>query len=383
MLRPLAATALLIAVTACGTTGSGQSGSSTSSSGSSGTATGGSTDSRIANLERELASRNSRISTLEGELSSGSKTRGDSTMMAASPGDLFPPNARPGQCYARVLIPEEYKTTEDRVLAREASETVAVVPAKYQTVKERVLLKEASSRLEVVPAVYETVSERVMVRPASKKIIEVPATYRTVSERVLDKPAYTVWKRGSPNTFGSGENVVQQSVNGTGEVMCLVEVPASYKTVSKQVVDTPPNSRSVDTPAEYKTIKRRVLKTPASTREVAVAAEYGTVDVTKLITPASESRTPIPAEYKTVTKTVKVSDASMAWQSVLCDVNSSPENIRQLQQALRDEGYKVSIDGQLGPGTIGAVNRYAATNGIPQGANYVPVDVVKKLGLDF
>ena len=165
--------------------------------------------------------------------------------------------------------------------------------------------------------------------------------------------------------------------------MCLVEVPASYKTISKQVVDTPPGTRTVETPAEYKTIKRRVLKTPASTREITIPAEYGTVEVTKLVRPASESRSPIPAQYKTVTKTTKVSDASMAWQSVLCDVNSSPANVRALQSALKEKGYTVSVDGQLGPGTIKAVNRYASSMGIPQGANYVPLDVIKKLGLNF
>lgn len=304
-------------------------------------------------------------------------------MVAANPGDLFPPNARPGECYARILLPEKYTSAEERVLVKEASETVSIVPASYETVTERVLVKEASSKLEVVPATYETVSERVMVRPASKKIVQVPGTFRTVSERVLDKPAYTVWKKGSPGNFGSGTNVVSQSVNGTGEVMCLVEVPASYKTISKQVVDTPPGTRTVDTPAEYKTIKRRVLKTPASTREINIPAEYGTVEVTKLVRPASESRTPVAAQYKTVTKTTKVSDASMAWQSVLCDVNADSSNVRALQSALKDKGYSVSVDGQLGPGTIRAVNQYASSNGIPQGANYVPLDVIKKLGLTF
>jgi len=207
MLRPIATTALLLAVTACGTTGTGLTSGSSGSSGSASTSGSSSADSRIAALEAQLASRNTRISALEGELSSSSKS--DSNMMAANPGDLFPPNARPGECYARILLPEKYTSAEERVLVKEASETV---------------------------------SERVMVRAASKKIVKVPATFRTVSERVLDKPAYTVWKKGSPSNFGSGANVVSQSVNGTGEVMCLVEVPASYKTISKQVVDTPPPS---------------------------------------------------------------------------------------------------------------------------------------------
>ena len=32
---------------------------------------------------------------------------------------LLPPNAKPGECYARVLVPEQYQTTTQRVLKRE------------------------------------------------------------------------------------------------------------------------------------------------------------------------------------------------------------------------------------------------------------------------
>ena len=43
---------------------------------------------------------------------------------------LLPPNAKPGECYARVLVPEQYQTTTQRVLKREGSEDVEIVPKK-------------------------------------------------------------------------------------------------------------------------------------------------------------------------------------------------------------------------------------------------------------
>ena len=66
--------------------------------------------------------------------------------------DLFPPNAKPGECYARVFILPKYKTYTETAVMREASERVEIIPARYEWVTERILVKEASERLEVIPA---------------------------------------------------------------------------------------------------------------------------------------------------------------------------------------------------------------------------------------
>ena len=67
---------------------------------------------------------------------------------------LYPPDAQPGECYAKVLVPAKYETISEKVVKREASEKVTIVPAKFEWVEERVLSKEASETLTVVPAVY-------------------------------------------------------------------------------------------------------------------------------------------------------------------------------------------------------------------------------------
>lgn len=299
---------------------------------------------------------------------------------------LFPPNAQPGECYARVLTPAQYSTSTDRVLKREASERIDIIPAKYQTVSEKVLVREASTKLVVVPAVYETVTERVMISPASKKIVEVPATYKTVTEKVLDKPAHTAWKRG-PASAQSGK--VLKTLSGdsgldTGEIMCLVEVPATYKTITRKAVATPARTNTVEIPAKYGTVKKRVVKKPATTREVVIPAEYKTVKVTKEVQPAQEKRIPIPEEYATVTKTKKVTEETLEWRSVLCEVNMTKANVSSLQRALRSAGrYKGPIDGIMGSGTLRASSSYAKSKGLPYGSNYITNDVIKSLGLNI
>ncbi|ETW94323.1 MAG: hypothetical protein ETSY2_49950, partial [Candidatus Entotheonella gemina] len=108
--------------------------------------------------------------------------------------ELFPPNAKPGECYARVFVPPTYKTETARVLRREASERIETSPAKYEWVEKRVEVHGPSEKLEVVPAAYEWVEERVMVSPASSRTEVVPPVYETLKERVIDTPAHTVWK---------------------------------------------------------------------------------------------------------------------------------------------------------------------------------------------
>ena len=166
--------------------------------------------------------------------------------------------------------------------------------------------------------------------------------------------------------------------------MCLVEVPATYKTVEKRVLVSPARTEEIAIPAEYKTVTKTVVKQPATTREVTIPAKYDTVSVTKLVAPASEQRIAVPAEYDTVTRTTKTTDERMEWRQVMCEVNMTRENILALQKALADEGYyKAGLDGVIGGQTLSAARAYAIANNLPAGSNYVPVEVVKSLNLSL
>ena len=74
---------------------------------------------------------------------------------AAPEAMLLPPEAKPGECYARVFIPPTYRTASEKILKHGASERLEVVPAKYEWIEKKVLVTEASERLEVVPAKYQ------------------------------------------------------------------------------------------------------------------------------------------------------------------------------------------------------------------------------------
>ncbi len=268
------------------------------------------------------------------------------------------PDAKPGECYAKVITPARFVTRAEEVIVQEASERIEAVPtvfesvdqrivvkessstitvtpatykasseqvevrareldwtvgsgnsqrpanpmavnaieesgvdldavepgscfsehytpAGYRTELQRVLVKEAGERIETTPAVYETVQERVLVREASSRIVDVPAVFRTEQETVLVEPARSVWK--------PGRGLVEKVDNATGEIMCLVEVPARYETVTRTVLETAATSRKETTPAEYETVDVQRLVSPASERRVVIPEEYETVEVQRRV----------------------------------------------------------------------------------------------------
>ncbi|WP_295421050.1 peptidoglycan-binding domain-containing protein [Sulfurovum sp.] len=296
------------------------------------------------------------------------------TYVNAEDVSLTPPNAKPGECYARVVLPAKYETVEEKVMVKEPSEEISIVPAEYgtaeeeievvpatkkltvipakfkevpetievkpairtwktslkkkaapvspeilaavkaagvdvdsaqpgdcykeyytprkfKTVTEDVLIRSEYNETEVIPPEFETVEKTVVVKPASKEVIEVPAVYEETEEQVLVEPEKTVWKKG--------QNPAQKVSGATGEIMCLVKVPAKYKT-----------------------IKKRVLKTPATTKVVEVPEETKVIKVKKLISDTQIKQVPMPALYETIEKTVLESNATFSWHNAKDKVES-------------------------------------------------------------
>ncbi|MGI9493511.1 MAG: peptidoglycan-binding domain-containing protein [Geminicoccaceae bacterium] len=244
-----------------------------------------------------------------------------------APDDQFPPNPVPGRCYARVMLPATYEVSEEKVLIKPAEQKIEVNDARYEWVEETIVVKEASKRLETVPAVYDTVSEQILIKPEGKELMTVPAKYKATTERILDKPAHTVWKRSK----GPIDNALKTTYDeSTGDVMCLVEVPATYRTIEKRTLVTPESVHEITTPAEYETITKKVLKVPATTKEVVIPAEYKMVKVQRLVEPAREQKIEMPAEYETITRKTKTSEESLVWREVLCEVNMTNEIIQAM-----------------------------------------------------
>jgi Putative peptidoglycan binding domain len=274
--------------------------------------------------------------------------------------ELPPPANKLGECYAQVFVPPTFEDAVVREVIQEEAERIENIPAKYKMAESTVLIKDPSERLEVIPAVYDWVEERVMVQPASERIEVLPAVYETVTEKVVDTPGHSVWKKGT--------GPLQRVDHATGDIVCLVDVPTTYKTVQKRILKQPASTQTVPVPAQYRIVKKRILITPASTRKVTVPGEYKTLQVKQLVEPARFKRIVEPAQYRESKKRVKVKDGRVEWQPVLCKTNVSPTIIRSIQQALKKASYDPGpIDGVLGARTAAAIEDYQLDQGLPVG----------------
>ncbi|WP_205508380.1 hypothetical protein, partial [Stenotrophomonas indicatrix] len=73
----------------------------------------------------------------------------------------------------------------------------------------------------------------VVVSPATVRRDVIPAQYDTVSVQELAAPAHTEWRRSDGYTRAGWTPSYPGGPAATGEIYCLVEVPASYRTVQR------------------------------------------------------------------------------------------------------------------------------------------------------
>lgn len=309
---------------------------------------------------------------------------------------LIPPNAKVGECFAKVLVPPVYKEETKTRLVRAGTKSIVVIPATYKVVDKKVQIRAKSKKLVVIPAVYKKVKEKILVQPEKTKLIVIPATYKTVTnkvlvseardviktvptkyktvtEKILISPAHTEWKRGR------GE--IEKINNATGDIMCLVEVPAVYKTVTKKVVDVPAHTVKKVIPAVYKTITKKVLVTPATTKEITIPAICKIVKTRVIDKPAKEVVVKKDPVYKDYTIKVKVADSYLRWQPILCKTNTKPNIIKKLQRRLKQKGYAIrKITGVYDRATKAAVNKYQKDNSLSTGA--LTLKTLESLGLN-
>lgn len=302
------------------------------------------------------------------------KAKPTKTSAAAADDSNFPPNAKPGECYTRVVAPPPMRQVSERVLVKDESVQFVEIPAVLEEVEERVIVRSATQRQEVVPATYKEVEEKILVTPAYVKRIPVPARYETRTERVMVQPERSYWKKGT--------GPLAKIDHTTGEIMCYVTEPAVYEDVKRTVLVAPATVREEQVPAVYKTVKRTVIDKPASIKTIDVPAEYGVVKVTKVKNEARVERKVSPAEYRTVVKQVPAGESKLEWRRVLCETNTNAALIADMQTALNKKGFKAGeADGKLNPQTLQALEAFQVANNLATGG--VTYESLNALGMDL
>ncbi len=232
-------------------------------------------------------------------------------------GSDYPPNAEPGKCYNKVLIPQVYESYTEQIIDAPGRTETRVIPAVYGMQTKQIVIREERIEYITIPATYKTITETVIIKPASTKTVTIPAVYKTITEQVLVKEAHTEWHRGIPAKDAAAYGY-QTKVTATGEVLCLILVPAEYATVTRQVLVTPEQTKIIQIPAETQVVTRQVIDQEARVDKRVIPAEYGTVQVRVIVTPERIETYDIPPTYKVVTKQRLVSDNRFEWRVIDC-----------------------------------------------------------------
>jgi hypothetical protein len=244
--------------------------------------------------------------------------------------DNLPPNAEVGKCYARCFVADKFDFKEEMVVDKPLSYKTQSIPATYRTVFDTVITKAASVRTEEIAAVYETVVEDIMVSPATQK-----------------------W------------------VKGTADAGCLSANPADCQVLCLQQV-----------PAVYKKVSRKIVKTPAYKQDIPVAAEYKIVSKQVVDQPARQEQIEIPATYKKVMHKELVRKGGYSeWKEILCADKLTASKIIAIQKVLKADGYDPGpLDDVFGSQTKAALVKYQQDKNLPVGN--LNLETLKSLGVE-
>ena len=153
-------------------------------------------------------------------------------------------------------------------------------PAKYKNITSKILVAEASERYVVTPATYRTVAKKIITDNTTEKLIPSVAKYKKVKAKVEVEPARTEWRKTVCHNRGCNES----------EVICLVEVPVTYKTITK-----------------------RIVLEPSVKKVVSVKPIVQTVYTQEMVTPPIQKKIQVPAKYQTVVQRRKISEEKHYW----------------------------------------------------------------------
>jgi hypothetical protein len=251
---------------------------------------------------------------------------------ASKPANIndMPPNAEPGKCYARCFTADQYEFKEEQVIDKPASVKMKNIPATYKTVYDTVVVKAAYKKTLTVPAVYDTISEEVVTRQATTKWVQKTADAECLSANPKDC-----------------------------QVMCLVEIPAEKKTITRRVEKVPASTTTIDIPATIKVVPRKVIDVPAR-----------------------QEKEDVPATYKTIMKKNLVKKGGFQeWHEILCSQDLTSDRIMRIQTSLKNEGYDPGvIDNKFGPKTKEALLKFQQDKGLPIGN--LNMETLKALGVN-
>lgn len=259
------------------------------------------------------------------------------TAQGALPSDLPTPNAKPGQCFARVLVPAKYEQVPMSVAVSDPYSTFQISEPVFSPARDEVrVVQDGYKDYQVTPGKWQDVSETVVIRPEHNRLVLNKANFVQKTETYIIKEPRFVWR---PGTNLSG---VKRLDANTGEVFCLVEERGVTETVTRQVLKDKANVGIVKVPAQTATYVRKVLVEAPKVISIDRPALTKAFKVHDLIKEAGAVEVTQPGQTKTVYQQKLVAAEHYAWVQVECD-NSKVSSVDVNLGGNDDNGYEKPV----------------------------------------
>lgn len=292
--------------------------------------------------------------------------------------DLFRriPYAQPGKCYAKCFIPDQYETITDQIILKEAHTIYQAQAATYDTIQLTITEKPAYTTLILQAPIFEIQTLQMPVSDTLGQWHYTPPTFETMTEQILTQPANLVWQKQTTAT-----NCSNSSDDKACYIWCLVEKPAQYRTIQRQIVKTPARLTYKQIPPRYITLQKAILKQAARIDTQYIAAQTRQIETLKLQTPATQIAVDIPAEYSSVTRKKLIKAGGFTdYIELICEIVCFRRSVVRIQEALKALGYHVPIDNIVGPSTRAAIIDFQKKNNLPVGN--LNIETLRKLGVE-
>jgi hypothetical protein len=295
----------------------------------------------------------------------------------------LPPNAKPGECYKKVIVPAIYEDQKEEVLIRPESKRLKKIPAEYEYQEEKVLIKPEQIIKKIIPGKIKTLTKRVLIKdeeikyytslnnkiPVSKSLLKtvqnLGINLNDIKEGTCIKEYYTPAKyeikKETYESFTSSENkkiipakyqTIKEKVLISEGGEKIITTPAKYKTVTEKILIK--NKKRewkksncegencgviclTESPEQYKEIRKKVLVEPATTKTITIPPKYKEIAVKKLVQEDDIKSIPVEGKNSTYTIKKKIKEENFSWEKT---PNSKPTGL-QICKVRIPEQYKI------------------------------------------
>jgi hypothetical protein len=266
------------------------------------------------------------------------------------------------QCWAQMIIKPLRDQSVQEVTIEETRDSFKTTSPELSTSTQKVVVQEGYEAFKVFEPKFSQFIEKVLVKEETKHLVVQPAVYTDQIEWVMtesERVEMQACKNAGIRIAGKPQN---------SQLFCAVKIPATYKSVTKKVVTQQETVVEKTTPAVYKNVVKMVLVENGSAAPIQIPPLTANFPLTLVAREAESIKLRIEPKTIPVPLTTYTTAPQLTWRRVVCEKDSSPSLIRNLQAALLNAGFDAGPkDAKLGKKTMHAIESYQIQKGVASG----------------